>query len=46
MILRVSKVLAKHIQSLLPECKVEVVELLDYDYMQLVGESIYTAEQY
>lgn len=46
--IKVSKVFAKHIEKVLDieGYKVEVTELTDDQYQALVGESVYTAEQW
>ena len=44
--IKVSKVFAKHIEKVLPEYTVRVIELSDESYQALVGESVYTAEQW
>lgn len=44
--IKVSKVFAKHIASVLPDYRVNVIELSDDNYQALVGESVYTAEQW
>ena len=44
--IKVSKVFAKHIEKVLPEYTVRVIELSDDNYQALVGESVYTAEQW
>lgn len=44
--IKVSKVFAKHIEKVLPEYTVRVIELSDDSYQALVGGSVYTAEQW